>query len=221
MVYISLIFLQYGSITAALASHEKDREVTILKVGQQFTNSLPLLEKHLGMASQVISNVPELFLHLRKKLFIYFSSILYGYLGSQNIGFWIIPEEIFTKPHLFLVLLCELLLFLISFSPLLNRRIHLCLKVSSETRLHNGKTNLPWDSLCSDPILEGKRVQIPFLRKLNKNINSIQRAPHNGELGSSLSDSPANPFVDRHPLHSFSTRVHNLLQSELGSFLWK
>ena len=69
MVYISLIFLQYGSITAALASHEKDREVTILKVGQQFTNSLPLLEKHLGMASQVISNVPELFLHLRKKLF--------------------------------------------------------------------------------------------------------------------------------------------------------
>ena len=30
---------------------------------------LPLLEKHLGMGSQVISNVPELFLHLRKKLF--------------------------------------------------------------------------------------------------------------------------------------------------------
>ena len=131
------------------------------------------------------------------------------------------PEEIFTKPHLFLVLLCELLLFLISFSPLLNRRIHLCLKVSSETQPHKGKTNLPWDSLCSDPILEGKRVQIPFLRKLNKNINSIQRAPHNGELGSSLSDSPANPFVDRHPLHSFSTRVHNLLLSELGSFLWE
>ena len=130
-------------------------------------------------------------------------------------------EGIFTKPHLFLVLLCELLLFLISFSHLLNRRIHLCLRVSSETQLHNGKTNLPWDSLCSDPTLEGKRVQIPFLRRLNKNINSIQRAPHNGELGSSLSDSPANPFVDRHPLHSFSTRVHNLLRSELGSFLWK
>ena len=73
MVYISLIFLQYVSLTAALASHEKDRELTILKVGQQFTHS------HFGMASQVISNVPELCLHLRKKLFKYFSSISYGY----------------------------------------------------------------------------------------------------------------------------------------------
>ena len=78
MVYISLIILkQYGSVTAALASHEKDGELTILKVGQQFSNShldkvvvvVTLPEKQLGMGSQFISNVPELFLHLRKKLF--------------------------------------------------------------------------------------------------------------------------------------------------------
>ena len=62
MVYISLIILN---------------TVWFLKVGQQFSNShldkivvvVTLPEKQLGMGSQVISNVPELFLHLRKKLF--------------------------------------------------------------------------------------------------------------------------------------------------------
>ena len=42
---------------------------------------LPLLEKHLGMGSQVISNVPEG--NLREKLFKYFSSISYGYLAIK------------------------------------------------------------------------------------------------------------------------------------------
>ena len=89
------------------------------------------------------------------------------------------------------------------------------------TVLKHWKTHPPWASPFPDHILEGNRVQIHFLRKSNKNFKLIQRPPYNGELGSSLSDFPVNPCLVIQALHSFSARVENLMQSELGFFLWK
>ena len=126
--------------------------MTTLISGEQLTNghlgkvavvvALHLEVKHLGLGiarlgdeelveevEHVIANVPQLFLHLKKVLCEYFN---YSRRRSRQSKFGLQKYSkncplvgFFTKPHLFPVLLSELLLLLASLSLLLDRRNNL------------------------------------------------------------------------------------------------
>ena len=126
--------------------------MTTLISGEQLTNghlgkvavvvTLHLEVKHLGLGiarlgdeelveevEHVIANVPQLFLHLKKVLSENFNysrrRSRQSKLGLQKYSKTCPLVGFFTKPHLFPVLLSELLLLLASLSLLLNRRNNL------------------------------------------------------------------------------------------------
>ena len=91
---------------------------------------------------------------------------------------------------------------------------------TSHFRFTQLKDSPSWALPSPDYILVSNREQIPFLRKLNKNFELIQCAPHNGELGSSLSDFSEILFKNSHLHLVTSELVLPQPGSSLGRRTW-